>query len=343
VLSEIVEALLDQHADHPAVGDGGLPQPGRVRGVHISHRWLGRLVVLLFRERDRSPWLLVKVDRHPPYFARLAREEATLRTLEGRPDLDGLVPRPVGALQLDGDARAFVQTGLPGSPLTTLVRRRMIQHPWTWARDHERIRGWFDRLASWNPRADGTVLDVADGLERLSVAVEGADGSTRRWLDRARVQAERLPPVHLPAVRGHGDLGPSNLLVHRGRTRLVDWEGGLEHRSPLPEAVLFLHHYARAVPLPSRRMPTREEAIVRAFAADEPLGRCTRRAWDQLLDDHGIDPSVADLVLLSTLGTLAAGEAGTAHSARARRMWARSATHLVTELASGAHPSPAAR
>lgn len=144
-------------------------------------------------------------------------------------------------------------------------------------------------------------------------------------------------------VRMHGDLGPSNVLVSHDHARLVDWDGDLEPRVPVADVAIFLHHYVRAVPLPSGRMPTREEVIERAFAADDALGRLTRRSWHRAMSGYGVDGSVADPLLLATLGMLAAGVGGHAHAAGTSEMWSSSARHLVRQLADGAHSWPATR
>jgi aminoglycoside phosphotransferase (APT) family kinase protein len=135
-------------------------------------------------------------------------------------------------------------------------------------------------------------------------------------------QAERWHHVSLPSTAGHGDLGPSNCLISSsGQVGVTDWEGGVGTRSPLVDILIFLHHYARAVPT-RRRQPARG-AFSRAFLADGWLAELTAANVHRQLRRLGAPPAAAPLLVASTLADLASGEAQTAHSLRpgARRHW----------------------
>jgi hypothetical protein len=128
-----MDGLRTQHGDHPIVAMWAAGD--QVQAVQLSHRWQGRAVLVLFRRR-RTPWLVVKVDRDSRHQPRLARELAALRDLEASRRFRGLVPVGIGMLELPG-AVALAQSGVPGSPLTAILRRRGGFVPRAAARDHD--------------------------------------------------------------------------------------------------------------------------------------------------------------------------------------------------------------
>ena len=108
-------------------------------------------------------------------------------------------------------------------------------------------RSWVHAVRGCAPDA-GIAGEPGGGLERLArtlpAEAPGA-GELSRWM--ARTGAE-LGTLTVPVRPLHGDLAPSNCFVHRGRMLVVDWEGEVAQGSPLAEVLLFLNHYARAVP-----------------------------------------------------------------------------------------------
>jgi len=341
VLSDLVAAILDRFGQDAAVASGGRPQPESVRAVHIGHRWLGRAVLVLFRHRDRSPWLVVKIDRYPPYAERLHREHAALTHLAREDAVRGLVPAPVGILERP-TGTALVQSGVAGSPLTAVLRRRGRHWPRAARRDHDAVYRWFEWLheSSTARSGDSPVTIDLGGLGDDLMAILPAELTRTTFVRDLLSRAVSLGAFPVPTGGVHGDPGPSNLLRHRRRRplRVIDWEGYTAPHHQLVDAVLFLNHYARATPGADGKLPTRRDAIHRAFLADDDLGRLSRATWHRLLADRGVPEDTADLLVIRTALDLATGRAPSAHGERGRAMW----TDLLTHLVGAATSSPTA-
>jgi hypothetical protein len=330
VKADLVDALLERYGDHPAVTPGRRAR-GRISAVHLSHRWEGRLILVLFLPRRPQPWLVIKSDRRPNHARRQTGELASLREVAANPELAGSVPEPVGQLYLP-QGPALVQTGLPGSPLTSVLRRRLPKRIESGAVDDlEHILAWYGRFARWDA-PDGRVRVELDTLPERIASVIGDDRAP--FLERLRSESAGVPAVDVPLIRGHGDLSPSNLLLHRGRVRAVDWEADTTHQQRLPDVVVSLNNLIRATPV-GGKLPSRAGAAFRAFVGGRPLGRLTRRYWDRILAEVLRVDGPSDLLLLDSMVRLAGGGAtddGTDHRDRGQRLWAEVVDHLVTRL-----------
>lgn len=313
----MIEDVLHAAARHL---DEVRPPIGQHCVVQLGSRWLGRAILVLFAPGADDPALVIKVDRLPRHHPRLRQELAALQTLERRADLRGLVPEPLGLFPV-GDALALAQTGIGGTPLTVVLRRRLIPSLGAAEHDHQRVLGWVERLHGPVGPSRFEVLEPADVMARVGAALP-QEGRFPRFVSDVRTQAETFGCITIPVLPGHGDLGPSNFLLRRGEVAgVVDWEGGVEQRSPLADLVIFLNHYVRATPDRLQRPVDPGDAIARAFVDDGWLGCLTRRSWRRQLRRLGLPDAAERYLLTATLAALATGHAPIAHAQRGRKMW----------------------
>ncbi|MFL1380047.1 phosphotransferase family protein [Nocardiopsis protaetiae] len=293
---------------------------GRPRAVVLGSYWEGRTVYALFAPRERVPALVVKVDTNDDYKPRLYREHEALRRVAATPAMAGLAPAPLGVYACGGSV-ALAQTAVPGVPLNVLLRRRLRHGVRRSARDHAGLLSWLATFRGSGPGSgtgSGDTVTVEPGTvaERLARALPADAPGSAELAEWVAAEGPRFGPVPVPVRPLHGDLGPSNCFVHRGRVRVVDWEGALAQGPPLAETLVFLNHYARAVPGADTRLRRPTDTFREAFLGRGWLGTLTWDTWRRELYGLGV-PAEADRYLFTaTLVDLAAGRAATAHAAR---------------------------
>ena len=207
----------------------------------------------VFATGDVDPSLVIKIDRQPVHKARLRAEFAALSELDERPQITGRVPRPLAFFDV-GRFSVLAQTGVPGVPLNVVLRRRLRVTRRRCEADQGRVLGWLADLqdVAGSREVASAPLDGGAAVARMQAILENGPNDAAPFLRAMSRQAERWQGVSLPMTPGHGDFGPSNCLITpSGEVGVIDWEGGVGLRSPLVDLVVFLHHYARA--LPTRR------------------------------------------------------------------------------------------
>lgn len=291
--------------------------------VVLGSRWEGRVVYSLFAPRERTPAVVLKVDTSPTHQPRLYREHEALLRVSQIPNMTELAPAPLGVHEC-GDAVVMAQTALPGTPLNVMLRRRFRHGGRRSARDHARVLAW---LATFRGAASGSTIaiDPETVQQRLAKVLPiDAPGAAdlSRWMDKAGAD---LGPVKVPARPVHGDLAPSNCFVHRGRMRVLDWEGAVPEGSPLAETLLFLNHYARAIPGSDTRMRKPTDTFREAFLRGGWLGNLTWNTWCRELVGLGLPVEACRYLFVATLVDLAGGHASTAHARRkgSQKNWSK--------------------
>lgn len=315
---DVIGAHLPESA--PSQAAGALRRP--YSAVVLGSRWEGRVVYALFAPGGRRiPAVVVKADTNPDYQPRLYQEHQALVRVGADPAMEGIAPMPLGVHRC-GDAVVMAQTALPGTPLNVLLRRRSRQSRRRSAQDHKQLLSWLGTFHGAGSAEAVTVepWDVANGLARALPADAVGSEELFGWVERTGTD---LGPLALAVRPLHGDLGPSNCFVYRGRMRVVDWEGGVEQGVPLAETAVFLNHYARALPGSDARLCDPRESFREAFLGRGWLGELTWSTWCEVLDGLGVPARAAEYLLVATLVDLALGRAPTAHAARSgsRRNW----------------------
>jgi hypothetical protein len=279
------------------------------------------VVYALFAPRGRVPAVVVKVDTNPDHQPRLREEHDALVRVAENPAMAGLAPLPLGVHRC-GDAVVMAQSALPGTSLNILLRQRSRQSRRRSTRDHAQMLTWLNTFHG--SAAEETVTVTPEGVlelvaQTLPAEAPGAEELTR-WMSST---GSGLGDLAVPVRPLHGDMGPSNCFVHRGRMRVIDWEGEVVQGPPLAEVMLFLNHYARAIPGPNAQMPDPRDSFREAFLGQGWLRELTWDTWRTQLRALGLPEEAAEYLLVTTMADLAAGRAPTAHAKRAgsRRNW----------------------
>lgn len=327
ILREIAQAVGEVD---PAAGDV-LAKSGHI--VHLASNWRGRAVYLAFEAKIHSPAVVLKVDKHPRYQPRLNDEYARLQAIGGIKALDGTVPRPLALLDI-GPRRVLAQSGIDGTSLHVLQRRRLRHGPRTATRDHALVADWLDRLHDGSPESAPVRFDP-EHLHTTLRSVLAAD--TRDWrplLTRIEQRAAELEGLSVPQVWCHGDLGPGNCFKRGRSLGVIDWEGAITATSPLVDLVIFLNHYARLTFDSDRQFVSPQEAFVRAFIGHDWLARVTDRTLRTGMVTHGLPADAAPYFLLSTITDMATDSEDYVHAAMFREQYRDAAIAYATHLAS---------
>lgn len=309
-----------QRLEGDAVASGGWIADAKL--VHLSSKWEGRSTFVLFAPAPARPRLVVKVDRTRRGRRRLRREHDALQSIAGLRELAGTVPRSV-ALFEHGDELALVQTALDGRTLAVDLRRRLRPTTRRIRTDHDLVLGWLQTLqeaesANGRPRrpiaADHTVMLAEQVLPR------GEEWAQQTVARLAALGAD-LGTVDLPLARGHGDLGPSNVVVAPRWAGVVDWEGAGTQAPVLNDVLMFLHHYARATPTPRHGLMSRHDVATGVFLGTGILARETWVRWRAAVEHASLPSAAARYVLLALLLQFATNSTEYAHSDRVSPMW----------------------
>lgn len=202
-----------------------------------------KLTVLLFREGEDRPALVVKVPTTDEAAAAVERERCLLLALHAG-DLGPLastVPSVLGTLDWHG-RRALLMTAVPGSPLATAYHRwRHCGSPSSVAADFGAAAAWLEafQLRTSSPPAAHPREPLAAQLRRRFAAdpdIEDVAVRLGRWEDALDEGARA-------AVQG--DFWFGNLLVADGAVSgVVDWEKGEEAAAPVRDWARFALSYA---------------------------------------------------------------------------------------------------
>jgi len=292
----------------------------RLRALQIRSPWRGRAVWAVFRPGDRAPAVVVKIDVDPGSQVRLRNEHAALTALQHHAGVQHSVPRPV-ALQTRGASVVLVQTGVAGTSLAHLGRRRLrpsLRHA---AREHAAVLDWIGRLQSTDG-AEHRRLDADSILCRI----DALGAKAQRLADRLRASRTAWDGLPVPVVPGHGDLAPGNVLWDRGAVKVVDWEGGVARRSALSDVVYFLQHHARRREAAGRQRRTARAGFRAAFV-EGPLSALSAATLRRHVTRLALPAEATEALFVATVLELADGEGAAAHASLLRTAWTE---HLRT-------------
>jgi hypothetical protein len=252
---------------------------------------------------------VIKVDRTETGRRLLEQEFTALRWLQDTVRAPGPVPAPVARFE-HRDALVLVQTVVPGQPFMAQLRRRQRTTTRSVVRDHAVLLGWLEQFR-------GGAVVAADGgpwlsdPEALALAEQILPSGrlwARRTLDHLGRGIDAAGSLRMVVAPSHGDLGPSNVLRHRGRVGIIDWERSHPAAPVLNDVLVLLHHYARAVGRQRNEALDTRDVMVRAFLSDDALGRQTRRRWREQLVTLGMPAEADAVVLTATILRFAAGQ-----------------------------------
>ncbi|MDS1272244.1 phosphotransferase [Lipingzhangella sp. LS1_29] len=320
-LSALHSDLPDTVPEHVAAT---LQRP--LTAITLGSRWEGRIVWAVFAERSRTPTAVLKLDTRPKYQPRLRKEHEALHQLAQIPDMADLAPAPLGLYSL-GSALMLAQTAQAGVPLHVQLSRRYWRRRQSATRDHARLRSWLAALRTGTTGAT-TPVDPEAVQQRLAIALDRDSPGAAALQDRMAELGDEFGHLHVPTQPLHGDLDPSNCFTGRRGLSVVDWEGFTLQGPPLAEVLLFLNHYARAVPTRDAWVPDPLVGFRNGFLADGWLARLTWGTWRAELEQLGLPAEAAEYLLVATLADFATGHASTAHAHRkgSQRNW----TELLT-------------
>gem|GEM_PF-3042222 len=226
----------------------------------------GKILLHVFREKSSTPLLLVKIPRQSEARAWVKREHELLRQLEEEiPDQTSrLFPRAV-FLETNGLRLAAGQAFISGWPADRLFSalggnerayRRVCGIAFDWLSMLWSRSGFLNGIegALWEPFREAA-LEFADLFDPQPEVQEALDQLSRE-LD-ARREGTTL------TAYAHGDLIPSNLIVHERRVAAVDWEFGTRRQFPWVDPV----HFAISFSLLEGALERRERvaAFTKAF------------------------------------------------------------------------------
>lgn len=323
MIRDVVAAFAAQLEGHEPL------DPASSQVVHLGGVWEDRAVLVVFRPRRRQPSFVIKVDRTEMGRRLLEQESTALQWLRDTLRAPGPVPALVARFE-HRDALVLAQTAVPGQPFMAQLRRRLRTTTRSVIRDHAVLLGWLERFR------DGAVV-AADPGQWLSdseaLALAGQILPTgrlwaRRALDHLNHGIDAAGSLRTVVAPSHGDLGPSNVLLHRGRVGIIDWERSHPAAPALNDVLVLLHHYVRAVSRQRDGALDTRDVMVRAFLSDDALGRQTRRRWREQLVLLGMPAEADAVVLTATILRFATGQTPFAQRSGGR-MWRQIARRFL--------------
>jgi hypothetical protein len=242
----------------------GLPgeRPSKLQFLQVAgpEESAATILLFVFRPGARRPVALAKVRRSPGADEALLREAAVLRSLRellGKStgqlcsgqallphEVSDSIPRVLDVCEVWAQ-RALVLEASEGASLGQQIARGWLVRRDARLRRAVRIgMDWLCAFQQATRKAD--VVVEGELLERHAI------GPIRRYSDRLEAGPEKESLARLcdsvgEALHGtplflcwrHGDLRPGNILRHRNRLTVVDWEHAEEEALPSLDAALF--------------------------------------------------------------------------------------------------------
>lgn len=223
---------------------------GRVRLSVLMGRHPGRSTIIVFRGRERWPRIVVKLATDEEGATRLTREAGVLDHInrELQEFLDHPLPRHLGLLN-ESHLAALATTALRGRRAT--LPDLTVSEPKR--NDRRRLQYHIDAVREWSrslsqartsvqqPRHTGY---AAHRIQRF-IDLSNPAKKTRGRLERLSAAMEASDARWLPCWQ-HGDVASGNVLWHRGRMRLVDWEAASPTHDPWRDDAYLILSLARA-------------------------------------------------------------------------------------------------
>jgi hypothetical protein len=236
------------HAQYPS-WEGG-DQLGPIRVAVLNGRRPGRATLIVFRGGQRTPSIVVKLVTRLEDAGHISREARSLELANSQ--LVGLLdpppPRLLGSTHQPGLA-ALAITAVPGrrSKLPDLAKAKPSRSDVHAVRRHiDSVRSWTRSLREVEmpeqPMRDGQQL--ADRVHRF-IELGGLPAAVVPRIQHLAIAMEQMPVKWSPHWQ-HGDVAPGNVLWHKGRIRLVDWEAASPAHDPWRDDAYLLLSLGRA-------------------------------------------------------------------------------------------------
>jgi hypothetical protein len=234
------------------------------------------------------------------------REWRALQELEDSAgDLSGIAfPRPV-FLEISGARLAAGQTLLPGVPgdrlFATLGRGEpayaaVCTLALDWLRAFWSRTGFLDGIegALWEPYREALLAF----LDRFEPPAE-----SRAHLETVLREIEARREGTALCVWGHGDLIPSNLIVHEGKAAAVDWEFANRRQLPWVDPLHFVVSFSLLQGVLAKR--PRTQAFARGFFEEGWLREKNFEFLARAFDEGGVPRDTLSLALPAYCGYFA--------------------------------------
>ncbi len=196
---------------------------------------------LIFSAGQSQPSVVLKWARSPDAQIRLAHEFQALSDISAIPALQSTVPRLLGRFRL-GDDLVMVESCLPGTPLSILLRRHEHSHAEHLRHDLFRAHVWVQLLQT--ATALGAMqfpgrAAVEQRIELLCHAGLRREDWPHTYIDRLCSEADDYDELWLPLAGRHGDFRPGNFIVDTNQVGVVDWENFTRGTLPLDDIFRF--------------------------------------------------------------------------------------------------------
>ena len=250
---------------------------------------MSRSAFLLFRPGDADPSWALKFSRVPGQTAPFDDDEQGLgaaRAAGGR--VAAVAPLLVGRFAV-GDLDASLETAAAGRPLFDELSTGRRS---TGLAAVERVAEWTVEVGV-QTRAAPSTLEA----ERARLASEVVP----RWTSRGAPSDLVDRTLDVPAVFGHGDLWPLNVIGSGSDFSLIDWENARPHSLPLWDLCFFLTDAATVVEqIPAEE---RDDYVVGLWRGEEALSELLFRWLRRAVDAIGVpERAVAPVITLMWLG-----------------------------------------
>ncbi len=230
----MIDRILDLVNERWEAWLGDMPKPTSF-SVLLQSR--SRVSVFLFAQGAQAPLLVAKISRdsHDAQDVRHEWETVTrVRNALNGPLRDTL-PQPL-CLENVGGRTVMFETFMPGRVMPLHIGRCKMRH---YQAHLQALYRWLQAFQTQTAHPMPPCLSS----HRISRACQQASLS-RTIADTLCGLADELDDVAIPRVIAHGDLHPTNILLHHGRVAaIIDWEFSQATQWPFFDWFQFLFEY----------------------------------------------------------------------------------------------------
>lgn len=208
------------------------------------------VVFLVFDQRGPNPRWVVKASRHLATVSILQKEYQQLlyfyHTLS--PGLRKAIPRPLLSRE-DAGRFLFVETGLPGSSFSTVVRLRGgVSHQKEMERTVRKVKEWL--LKFQNETREEEVEMTEEWIEEKVKAPLSqyrdsypCTAEEERFFDQYLENWKPYLQTRLPLAAHHGDFWAGNMLMDGENLFVFDWTFSKRKALPFDDLLLFVSSF----------------------------------------------------------------------------------------------------
>lgn len=282
MILQLLDELSRKAVESPAEFDIPLKKPFSILQAGGSRARDRKVNFLIFNCSQPHPLMIIKAARTEIHQERLRREYESLQQISRMETIKDTVPKPIGMYEVESHL-VTVETFVPGTPLSILLRRRDRIKEEQVRTDLQMVQNWMQLLQ----RASQTEAVSTVGRLALQYDLESCGiRLPKQFIDEITSLASIFHGFSFTLTGSHGDLWPGNYLVQDKGVGIIDWESYCSRAVPFIDAFLFITTYGRHYPWGGWKWTSRAESFENTFFRENWFSEIVCQYFREVLSQY---------------------------------------------------------